>query len=711
MWQVVTVVRIGGRAEWRYAATSALLALVVGLSFPGPARAASTANQPIALVLVTFDGPGTAGYRGPLDSERYRALIDRRQDAALAAVSAPVPVYRWTTALNGVAVELTQAQVDRLRSHPRVAAIEENSVRPLAGAAAASLARPAHRTRRGGAGVVIGVVDTGIWPESPLFADSPAQRPRPDRFAASCPPAEDWPADACNDKLVAAEWFVAGFGEDRIAADEPLSPRDVRGHGTQVASIAAGNARVPVRARGLRGGFGGIAPRAGIAAYKACWSAPDPDDDGCATADLVTAIDRATADGVDVLNLSVAGAPGIDTVERALLGAAEAGAVVVAAAGNDGGDGYATHVAPWVTTVGAATGPSHAGEVVLGRQRLAGVMTAGDQVSGRIVAGATIPAPGWSRREAAVCVPGALDAARADGRIVVCKRGSIGRTVKSAAVERSGGVGMVLVNVRGGAPTHDLHAVPTVHLGRDAGSTLAAWLRGHPRGAVTLAPVRSRRDPQRVARWSPGGDPTASFVKPDVVAPGAGILGAVPPSVAPQRWAFLSGTSSATAWTSGAAGVLVARHDWSAQAVRSALASSGRKVGNALQGGAGVPRLGVALRTRLVHDVRPGAYRAWLAGRLDDVNTPSLLFHGAGTAVRRVTNVGGRADTWLVSVTGFERYDVTVAPAAVTLLPGRSTPYRVTVRGGSVAGGLDEGTVTWRAPDGSAIRVPVAIGR
>ncbi len=113
----------------------------------------------------------------------------------------------------------------------------------------------------------------------------------------------------CNDKIVGASWFVSGFGEDRLASDEPLSPRDVRGHGTQMASIAAGNAEVSVDAPGLHGSFGGVAPRARLAVYKACWSAPDPRDDGCSTADLVTAVDRATRDGVDVLNLSVAGGP------------------------------------------------------------------------------------------------------------------------------------------------------------------------------------------------------------------------------------------------------------------------------------------------------------------------------------------------------------------------------------------------------------------
>ena len=102
-----------------------------------------------------------------------------------------------------------------------------------------------------------------------------------------------------------------------------------------MASIAVGNAGVSTGLDGLPGRYAGAAPDARLAVYKACWSAPDPADDGCATADLVTAVDHAVQDGVDVLNLSVRGAPDTGAVERALLGAAEAGVVVVAAAGND----------------------------------------------------------------------------------------------------------------------------------------------------------------------------------------------------------------------------------------------------------------------------------------------------------------------------------------------------------------------------------------
>ncbi|MGH3346618.1 MAG: S8 family serine peptidase, partial [Nocardioides sp.] len=423
----------------------------------------ATHTETSRLYLVTFDGPGTAGYRGPLKGSGFRAVLTGRQDAALEAVDAPAPVYRWTTALSGVAVELAPSQAEQLSRQPWIEAVEENQVRRLTATAAPPVAPARPRSGRGGKGVVVGVVDTGVWPESPVFADSPGLGPtaRSRGFAGSCHPGEDWSPRTCNAKLVAAAWFVSGYGEDAVAADEPLSARDVRGHGTQSASIAVGNAEVDVELPGLRTRFSGVAPQARLAAYKACWSAPDPDDDGCATADLVAAIDRATRDGVDVLNLGVGDVAGVDTVDRALLGAAESGVVVVAAAGNDGEREYAAHDSPWVTTVGGLRRSTRTGSVAVAGGEVRGAMTARRTVQAQVVLGHDVPAPGSRPALSALCSPGSLDAARVADRIVVCRRGVIGRVEKSAAVAQAGGVGMVLVNARPGSVTQDLHAVPT----------------------------------------------------------------------------------------------------------------------------------------------------------------------------------------------------------------------------------------------------------
>lgn len=692
-------------------------ALVAGaLTAPVPAGAVQPPEQ-TGLYLVTLQGTGTAGDRGVVPGTLRELQMRHEQDVALASVGAPEPVYRWTTALNGFAVELTRAQADALATEPEVTLVERNAVRRLAGTRSGP-SGPAHGVRhQGGAGVVVGVVDSGIWPESPLFADVPGLGRSPRRFAGECVTGEDWGPGTCNRKLVGARWFVDGFGSDNLRTTSSLSPRDDEGHGTQMASIAAGNAGVSVRVGDQRlGGYGGLAPQARVAVYKACWTAPDPAHDGCATADLVTAIDRATRDRVDVLNLSVGGPGGFDTVERALLGAAEADIVVVAAAGNTGRRTFAAHAGPWVTTVGGTTGVVRRGSVRLGSgASLAGAMaSAGGAGPARVVLGGRVAAPGATREQARMCTPGSLDAARVSGAIVLCERGGIGRVDKSAAVEQADGVGMVLGNVRPGPTDADFHSVPTVHLDRAGALELRRWLVDHPDSRVALRPLGPTRGPTRVTPWSTGGDPTAAVLKPDVVAPATGVLGAVPPAVRTTRWDFVTGTSAATAWTSGVAAVMLSRHDWSASVVRSALATSAALVGSGsvLRQGAGRLRLARADRPGVAYAVQPADYRTWLDGSTADLNTPSILMSDDGdAATRTVTNVGRRRMYFSSAVRGFTRHQVAVTPAAVRLGPGERVTFTVHVDRHTGIHPLDDGWVTWRGADGTRARIPVLITR
>ena len=142
-----------------------------------------------------------------------------------------------------------------------------------------------------------------------------------------------------------------------------ISPRDNGGHGTHTASTAGGNAKVDANVAGVAmGQASGIAPRARIAAYKVCWSYKDPANlalpkNSCFTGDNVAAIEKAVADGVDVINYSISGSQTTvnDPVELAFLGAANAGVFVAASAGNSGPGNAVAHLGPWLTTVGAST--------------------------------------------------------------------------------------------------------------------------------------------------------------------------------------------------------------------------------------------------------------------------------------------------------------------------------------------------------------------
>ena len=708
--------RQAGRRQGAAALCVAVAA--VGLSGLGHAASADSSSAPAdddtALYLVTLPGPGTSRTGGVLPSEVLSEWMRSAQDQVLASVEAEEPVYRWTTALSGFAVRLTVEQADLLTADPRVALVERDRMLHLAGvpasgaAGAATAAGPQH----GGAGTVIGFVDSGLSPEGPIFAGGPGLGPAPDGFVGECRTAPDWPASACTPKVVGAQWFVDGFGADRVRDASSLSARDDVGHGTAVASVAAGNSGLVARVRGQRlGTFAGVAPEARVAAYKACWTAPDPDDDGCSAADVVSAVDRATADGVDVLNMSVASTtrrdPAEDTVQRALLGAAEADIVVVAAAGN--GPGEVAYAAPWITTVGAATGDVRRGVVQRrGAPELSGVMVSRRPVGPvRLVAGDGVPAAGSSPREARLCAPGSLDAAAVAGRIVLCERGGVARTDKSLAVRQADGVGMVLANRLPGSLDPDLHSVPTVHVDPRAGRDLRRWLTRHPGGRVTLHSRGLEQVPVRAAGWSRTGDVRSGLLSPDVLAVGTGVLAADQPASTGARWQLASGTSVAAARVSGAAAVLRAQHAWPATVVRSALATTALPVRGT--GGAGLVRPAAAARAPLAVVAAAADYRGWLDGRRAELGAgPLVLGPDRRTATRTVTNPTRRTRTFGARVLGLGGLRVSVP--SLTLAPGESVDVTLSLVGPLKAG--DTGAVEWRdARGGPVVRWSVVLAR
>ncbi len=701
--------------------------LVAGAAAPaGADHQDSPADTSTRLHLVTLSGPGTVARPGS-DAARRGAML-RRQDAVLATVAAPDPVYRWTTALDGVAVRLDGDQADVLAEDPRVALVETDAVRPLA-TVPGPAARPAPRAAgpvaspgpaSGGRGTVVGVVDSGIAPGSASFATLPSLGGPPQGFAGTCAGGAvdpGWSLSDCGGKVAAARWFVEGFGRDDLRSGSSLSPRDDLGHGTQMASIAAGNADVPVRVPGQQPTVtGGQAPDARLAVYKACWSAPDPDDDGCSSADLVTAVDRAVGDGVDVLSLSVADRPGaadgpeVDTLERALLGAAEADVAVLAAAGNDPALA-AAHDVPWITTVGAAAGSEPVGLVrVPGGPTLRGLTAARDGLPATtLVTGRAAADDGTGPARAAACAPGSLDAAAVAGAVVVCERGRVGRVDKSDTVALADGAGMVLVNRAGRSLFADFHAVPTVHLTAADGRTLLGAMRRTPDPRAVLV-VTGRERPSGPAARSAGGDPAGPVLKPDLVAPASGLLGAVPVIDGGPGWSVVGGTSAATAWTAGATATLRARQPgWDAVRTRSALATRALAAsgGAPLASGAGRVDVDRAADVRLTYPQPVGGYRAWLERGAAAPNTPSVLLSGGDRAATRTIRNTADESLYFSSQARAFSSSVQVRPLAVRLGPGEQATF--TVRLAAPAARADDGYVVWRGGDRSRSRIPVAV--
>ena len=677
------------------AVTAAALAAAGGVVVTGPAGALPAPTQASAAgtYIVILDTPPKPG--SPSRTRRITA----QQDDVLARAGDPEVHYRLTSALNGFVAQLDRDQVKQLRGDDAVALVERSTTQQLASVdspdflgaedAWAELGGP----DRAGRGVVVGVVDTGIWPENPSFATLPDSR-RPAHLRDACESGEEWDESDCSSKVVAARSFVKGFGADNLAASELLSPRDVHGHGSHTAAIAAGNDGVRVRVEGQDfGEASGMAPAAQIAVYKACWTAPDPADDGCTTADAVAAVDQAVADGVDVISYSVSGPAGAvaDSVERAFLNASAAGVFVAAAAGNRGpGAGTVAHASPWVTTVGASTHHSFDGAVVLDDgSSWEGAMVSETAVpSAEIVLAETAVAPGRSISAARLCESGSLSPDAVRGTIVVCDRGSIARVDKSATVSAAGGAGMVLANVRPDSVTADFHAVPTVHVDAAAADAIRRYVEETEDPTATLDPsATDGGDEPRVASFSSRGSADADVLKPDLTAPGVAVLSAVsPPSSFDRLWDLSSGTSMSAAHVAGIAAYVRGEHpDWTPAMLRSALTTTAQDLGGVtgpLAEGAGQVDAAAVLDPGLVLHAATPRFRAYLDGQLQAhaLNLPSIALGdltGSARVTRRVTNVSGTSETYTPQVTGLAGISTTVRPRVLRLGPGESGRFTV----------------------------------
>ena len=399
---------------------------------------------------------------------KYVAYLESTHDDLLKNVGAANgKKYGYYYSFNGFAATLTAAQLATLQAQPdvlRVWADEEQFADTSSTPDFLGLTAEGGLWDMGvvGEDIIIGVVDSGIWPESMSFTDRTGTNPNGNDdkldyhqipgWHGKCVPGEDFNASMCNQKLIGAQYFNVGHGGntgiDANRSWEFNSVRDYNGHGTHTASTAGGNNGVAASVGAVNlDHISGIAPRARIAAYKALWSNEDASRASGFTIDLVAAIDQAVADGVDVINYSISGSRTnfLDPAEVAFLFAADAGVFVATSAGNSGPTASTVaHNSPWLTTVAAGTHDRYfGGTVTLGN----GNIYEGASIDSRgagpadLVYSADVGLASADPTEARLCYPGTLDPALVAGRIVLCDRGVIARVDKSLAVMLADGIG------------------------------------------------------------------------------------------------------------------------------------------------------------------------------------------------------------------------------------------------------------------------------
>ncbi|GGM16306.1 S8 family serine peptidase [Dactylosporangium sucinum] len=697
---------------------------------------------------------------GRQEAARARIRADRAAVQQRAGIERTVADYE--SAFNGFAAALTPQQRARVERTPGVARVWPNERRTVNTVSTPSFLGLSgsggvwDTEHTGGEGMIIGVVDTGFWPESPSLA--PLPEPRPDqaaidgKWSGRCDPGTGTAQQrvTCNNKVIGARYYdSSGFGGWE---GEFRSPRDYDGHGTHTATTAAGLADVPATINGdAVGHVSGMAPAARIAVYKALWRQSDGEGSG-GTVDLLEAVDDAVADGVDVLNYSVSGSSSlvVDPIELAFFNAAAAGVFVAASAGNDGpGTSTVAHNAPWAMTVAASTHDrGSAKSVTLGNGKTYAGVGQGPAVPPAPLVDATkagLAAADPAKVE--LCYPDTLDPAKVKGRIVLCRRGVNPRTDKSLAVRDAGGVGMVLYNPDENSLNADYHVVPTVHVDQVAGAAIKLYLGGRsPTAALSAVSTATPRAPS-VAAFSSAGPAVAGagdLIKPDITAPGVDIVAGVSPAGHHGNlYDGESGTSMSSPHIAGIAALVRAKHpDWSPAAVKSALMTTAGETDNRdghiqragadatpFDYGSGHVRPSRAFDPGLVYDagVEDWVRYACGLGQLQqvsdwcpivgttdpsDLNYPSIgigSLPGRQTVTRTVTNVGAQPSVYVASVSAPPGTTVTVEPSTISLGVGRSATFKVTVtRTTATFGAWTFGALTWTDLRGHSVRSPIA---
>jgi subtilisin family serine protease len=485
---------------------------------------------------------------------RYEEYLGRRQDELIERLRARVPRAevgaRYRTVWNGFAVSLPGDSVRDLATLPGIAGI--HTIReyfPTLDASNSVMGAPAFWSALGGddlagAGMKVGVIDTGVDFSNPMFSDSTLSPP--DGF-----PRGD--AALANGKVIVAKVFQSlADSRDANADLGHRTAQDLVGHGSHSAGVAAGS-RVDLSGSGRREiTIAGVAPKAWIGSYRVF--APRAFNDN-----IIAAIEDAVADGMDVINMSLGGDPIGDPLRdpiiRATQNAVAAGVVATISAGNSGPAPLTVGfpgAAPDAITVGA-TSNSHYGLSSLGLLQ-SGSSGVPDNLAS-ILGGAcadrcTLPASPVSatlfdvdvidaQPSGIACTP--LPGGSLNGRIALVQRGTCTFAVKGQTVQAAGAVAMVIYNSDDPSvsnsgdqlfnPGLSPASVPALLVRRSDGLALKSFVGSNPAAETTFwqlgtappdtPPFVGTATAERLTSFSSRGPTSTLAIKPDLATVGA----------------------------------------------------------------------------------------------------------------------------------------------------------------------------------------------
>ncbi|OMO76489.1 hypothetical protein COLO4_25555 [Corchorus olitorius] len=650
-------------------------------------------------------------------------------------------LHSYKRSFNGFAAKLTKEEADKLAGMEGVVSVFPSEKKKLLTSRSWDFIGFSQQARRSGSesDIIIGMLDTGIWPESESFSHKYSSPP-PKKWKGTCQHSSNF---TCNNKIIGAKYYRADGG---FSATEFQSPRDSEGHGSHTSSIAAGDL-VSTSFYGFRKGTvrGGV-PSARIAVYKICW------DDGCADEDILAAFDDAIADGVDIISLSVGGIFPFDYFQDPIaIGAFHSmknGILTSNAAGNTGPIWPVVNVSPWSLSVGASTiDRKFETNVTLGNGKVyTGVSINTFDLEGKfypLIWGGDAPDKkyGYNSSDSRYCWPGTLDETLVKGKIVLCDaldymEGPLDAGAVGAIVQDSG--------YKDFAFTFPL---PASFLELTDGSDILQYINTTENPTATIFRSIEENDelaPYVVSFSSRGPNYISmDILKPDIVAPGADILAAWSPATTVTgipgdkrvvSYNIVSGTSmSCPHATAAAAYVKSFNPTLSPSAIKSALMTTAwpmsptKNTDLEFAYGAGEINPSMAADPGLVYDVGEIDYVNFLCGqgysdkhlrlvtgdktgcsnatKADawDLNIPSFtLYTSAGLTPshkfhRTVTNVGPAVSTYKANITAPNSdIDVQVEPSVLSFNSvGEKKSFVVTVTAKITPSYIVSGSLVW----------------
>jgi subtilisin family serine protease len=682
-------------------------------------------------------------------AQRYRALLRQRQAQLFQTIQQTFPnahlAHTYQIVFNGIAVSLPDAShetIARLRAMPGVTAVAPERVfeptmyasLPMMNTEALWNNAAIGGQQNAGEGIKVAVVDSGIAIDNPFF--NPSGYSYPPGF----PKGE---TEYTTPKVIAARAYYRPDLPPLPGSETPRPGPEDSSHGTHVAGTIGGVSGTVAQASGVEQTISGVAPRAYLMSYKTFYGNDSVFSGMAFEPELIRALEDAVADGADVINNSWGSRanidPHFDPISQAANGAADAGVVVVFAAGNEGpskstvdsrdfsGKLIMVGAATTARTIAAGfvdvTAPGSVPDTL--KEHPYGSADFGPSLGDAIFGPASYQPITTLGVSSMACDP--LPPDSLTGKVALLERGVCHFSVKVFHAQQAGASAVIVYNseeggdgvihMAGGDHTDEI-TIPSIMVPRSMGTGMIDWYGQHGDAAQVQIDPQGRvieATPDVLAYFSSRGPTFQGSLKPDVVAPGVNILSAgyanADGSEAHLGFGLSSGTSMAAPHVAGGVALLKQVHpDWSPLDIRSALMSTAEtnlwldeersEPATVLDRGAGRVNLGRAATPGLLFNP-PALSFGSLQPVPDQPTHAELVFQARNVsgAPRSYSFDNARSDSNPVNVS--------VTPASFRLEAGQSIQLSVSIDIPANTAPGDYGSMVYLNGDAGELHLPL----